>query len=158
MARVEIKNVERLISRLKGIDAISLVPLVQKSTLLVEAQAKALAPVNDGGLRMSIHPDVQVVGKKVVGKVSTAKEYAMYVEFGTGSKGAGTYPHEVKSLSLQYRSDGWVYTPDGGETFYYTNGMVARPFMYPSLEMNKGKIINIMNDGYKDLINRAIGG
>lgn len=157
MAKVEIKNIDRLIKRLENIKTADLVPLVNKATLIIEAQAKALCPVQDGGLRASIHPDVKVEGKIIIGKVYTSKEYAPYVEFGTGIKGNGTYPYKVEGLSLSYRDTGWVYTPDG-EKFYYTEGMVAQPFMFPALHLNKDKINKLINDGYNELLRKSIGG
>lgn len=64
---------------------------VDKATIMVEGRAKMLCPTNryraGGELRQSIHPETQVRGDQVVGKVSTIKEYAAFVEFGTGIKG-----------------------------------------------------------------------
>jgi len=158
MAKVEIKNIDRLIRRLENVKTADLVPLINKATLIVEAQAKTLCHVKDGGLRASIHPSVKVEGKTIIGKVYTAKEYAPFIEFGTGINGKGTYPYEVKGLTLEYRDTGWVYTPDNGETFYYTEGMVARPFMYPALHLNKDKINKLINNGYNELLRKSIGG
>lgn len=157
MAIVEIKNIDRLIQRLENVKTADLVPLINKATLIVEAQAKQLCKVDTGGLRASIHPDVKVEGKTIIGKVYTAKEYAPYIEFGTGIKGNGSYPYEVEGLNLEYRDTGWVYTPDG-ENFYYTEGMVASPFMYPALHLNKDKINKLINSGYNELLRKSIGG
>jgi len=158
-AKVEIKNLDSLLIKLENVKVADLMPLMSKATLIVEAQAKANAPVNDGYLRQSIHPKVEYAGEGVlIGRVYTAIHYAPYVEFGTGVKGAGTYPYDPKDISLQYRTDGWVYSPDGGETFVYTEGMVARPFMYPALAMNKDKINNLFRRGYTELLKKAIGG
>ena len=158
MVNVNIKNIDRLIQRFENVKTADLTPLVTKATLIVEAQAKSLCPVNDGGLRMSIHAKVETKGVNIIGMVYTSKEYAMYVEFGTGIKGNGTYPYDVEGLTLEYKDTGWVYTPDGGDTFYYTEGMEAQPYMYPALHQNKDKIKKLINDGYTELLRKSIGG
>ena len=67
---------------------------VDKATVMVEGRAKMLCPTNKyragGELRQSIHPDSQVLKDSVIGKVSTTKEYAAFVEFGVGIKGQMT--------------------------------------------------------------------
>lgn len=159
MAKVQIKNIDRLIKRLDNIKTADLVPLVNKATLMVEAQAKALCDGFDnstGALRASIHPKVEIKGTQIIGMVYTTLEYAPYIEFGTGIKGNGTYPYKVEGLNLTYRDTPWVYTD--GENFWYTKGQEAKPFMYPALEMNKKNINKLINDGYKELLSKSIGG
>ena len=145
MASIKIKNVDRLLYKLNKISDMDLEDTMNKATLLVHAEAKILAPVDTGNLAGSIHPKVAHVGTVLQGKVYTNVTYAPYVEFGTGSKGNGTYPN--KKVQLSYRSTAWVYTPDGGETFYRTNGQVAQPFMYPALSRNKKKIREMFKVG-----------
>ena len=118
---------------------------MNKATLLIHGQAKALAPVDTGNLAGSIHPKVMHVGQILQGKVYTNCSYAPYVEFGTGIKGNGTYPN--KKIELSYRSTPWVYTPNDGEDFYYTEGQVAQPFMYPALKQNAKKIKSMFSVG-----------
>ena len=127
---------------------------MNKATLLVHGQAKALAPVDTGNLAGSIHPKVLVQGNLVIGKVYTNLSYAPFVEFGTGNKGNGTYPN--KKLKLTYRSTPWVYTPDEGETFYRTEGQVAQPYMYPAIKQNEKKIKAMFKEAlYTDLKNNS---
>jgi len=134
-----IKGLDSLIHKLNNISQMDQVKeTMNKAVLLVHGQAKALAPVDTGNLAGSIHPKVISLGKVVIGKVYTNVSYAPYVEFGTGSKGSGTYPY--KDVKLTYRNSPWVYTPDGGETFYYTEGQVAQPYMYPAYKQNEKKI------------------
>lgn len=135
--KTQVKNVDRLLKRLNNIANTDVKETMVKATNMVHAQAKLLAPADTGNLRGSIHQEVKAKGKVVEGRVFTNLQYAPYVEFGTGSKGDGTYPYEVKGLNLTYRNTPWVYTPDGGETFYRTEGQVAQPYMYPALKQHE---------------------
>ena len=142
MASITIKGIYSLIHKLNNISKTEQVKeTMNTAVLLVHGQAKALAPVDTGNLAGSIHPKVITQGKTIIGKVYTNLSYAPFVEFGTGSKGNGTYPN--KKIKLSYRSTPWVYTPDGGETFYRTEGQVAQPYMYPAIKRNEKKIKNM---------------
>lgn len=139
MASITIKGIDSLIHKLNNISKTEQVKeTMNTAVLLVHGQAKTLAPVDKGNLKGSIHPKVITQGKTIIGKVYTNLSYAPFVEFGTGIKGNGTYPN--KDIALSYRSTPWVYTPDGGETFYHTEGQVAQPYMYPALKRNEKKI------------------
>lgn len=130
---------------------------MNKATTLVHGQAKLLAPVDTGNLAGSIHMKVTKRGKEVQGKVYTNLQYAPFVEFGTGSKGNGTYPN--KDINLSYRDTPWVYTPDGGETFYHTEGQVAQPYMYPALKRNEKTIKAMFKNGvHNELKSNCKGG
>ena len=125
---------------------------VDKATVMVEGRAKMLCPTNKyragGELRQSIHPDSQVLKDSVIGKVSTTKEYAAFVEFGVGIKGQIT--NRNHKIPLAYRQTPWTYTPDDGETFIRTIGNVAQPYLYPALHQSKQEI--------KDLIIKSVQG
>jgi HK97 gp10 family phage protein len=139
MVSITIKGIDSLIHKLNNISKTEQVKeTMNTAVLLVHGQAKTLAPVDKGNLKGSIHPKVITQGKTIIGKVYTNLSYAPFVEFGTGIKGNGTYPN--KDIALSYRSTPWVYTPDGGETFYHTEGQVAQPYMYPALKRNEKKI------------------
>lgn len=60
---------------------------VAGSCKVVEADAKAMCPVDTGELRKSITSEVS----GTTGVVGTNKEYAMYVEFGTYKMAAQPY-------------------------------------------------------------------
>lgn len=158
MATIEILNVLRMVKKLEKIEQIKLTEKMNKCVVLVQGQAKLLCPADTGALRGSIKTEVKSEGKKCIGRVYTNMNYAPYVEFGTGSKGNGSYPYSVKGLNLSYKDKPWVYTPDGGETFYRTNGQVAQPFLYPALKKNETKIKAILNDALNEEIKKAIGG
>ena len=150
---------DRLLSRLKSISDMELTDTMNKATALVHGQAKVLAPVDTGNLAGSIHMKVNKLGKIIQGKVYTNLQYAPFVEFGTGIKGNGTYKYKLKDINLTYRDTPWVYTPDGGETFYRTEGQQAQPYMYPALSRNKKTIKNMFKIGIQaDLKSKCKGG
>ena len=155
---ITIKNTDRLLERLNKIGNIDLKPVITDCALIVEAQAKELCSVNVGDLRGSIHPEVKEQNNTVYGRVYTSKEYATYVEFGTGPKGNGTYPYKIKGFSLSYRSTKWCYTKDEGKSFIWTRGQKAQPFMYPALKRNKKEIKKKINDAIKEHIVKNCGG
>ena len=126
---------------------------VDRATIMVEGRAKMLCPTNryraGGELRQSIHPETEVRNDSVVGKVSTIKEYAAFVEFGVGIKGQIT--NRNKKIPLAYRQTPWVYTPDDGETFYWTIGNVAQPYLYPALHQSKAEVKQLIIDSVKGI-------
>lgn len=154
MASITIKGIEALTHKLNNISQTKQVKeTMNKAVLLVHGQAKTLAPVDTGALAGSIHPKVTTEGKTIIGKVYTNLNYAPYVEFGTGSKGNGTYPN--KDVKLSYRSTPWVYTPNG-EDFYRTEGQVAQPYMYPAIKRNEKKIKTMFKEAlHTDLKNNC---
>lgn len=158
MAKIEVKNTERLLKRLNSIKSPNIPKIVKEATLLVHGQAVELASVKNGLLRESIHMEVKEYENIVVGKIFTNNLYAPYVEFGTGIKGNGQYPYKVKGLQLTYRDTPWRYTPDGGETFYYTKGQAPQPFMYPALNMHEKHIKKLLKARTKEEIDRICKG
>lgn len=155
MASITIKGIESLTKKLNNIAQTEKVKeTMNKAVLLVHGQAKVLAPVDKGGLAGSIRPKVVTNNKQILGKVYTNLNYAPFVEFGTGIKGNGTYPN--KNIALTYRDTPWVYTPDGGETFYHTKGQIAQPFMYPAIKSNEKRIKQMFKEAlHTDIKNNS---
>ena len=147
MARITVKNVDRLAKRFDNIAKMELSDTMNKATALVHGQAKALAPVNKGQLAGSIHMKVAKKNNSVEGRVYTNVEYAPFVEFGTGIKGNGTYPYDVEGLSLEYKDKGWAYFDEDTGKWIYTKGQEARPYMYPALKENEKTIKKMFRDG-----------
>lgn len=87
----------------------------------VAEEARRLCPVDSGHLRSKIK-----VRKYGLGWVVMADtEYAIYVHEGTGKYARGGYG----------RTTAWVYTPDGGRTFYTTEGQRPQPFLTQALDI-----------------------
>lgn len=112
---------------------------LESAALIVEASAKALAPVGDSGeLRDKIDHNVVDTSNGPEAKIGSPLDYAMYVEYGTGEfaeNGSG-------------RKGGWSYqTPDG--EWHHTDGMHPQPFLRPAFKRNKDKIREIVGKEFK---------
>lgn len=71
--------------------------------------------------------------------------YAMFVEFGTGIKGA-RLPHPHDTVGYRYDvnnhgEEGWNYFDEDG--WHWTMGMQARPFAHETYEALRPEIVNI---------------
>lgn len=100
---------------------------ITKWTEYVRGEAVDLCPVRTGELRQSIHSDVEGSGHEVTGIVYTDKEYAPYVEFGTGRRGEATSSETSPDIDIEYSQ--------------FIGGQAAQPFMYPALNNNKERIM-----------------
>ena len=155
MSRKLLKNIEFDLSK-RGIDyAIREIrhfqtELQQQAMQLVEAlteegikvakmQLASLDAVYTGELEQGIagyfSPQLRA------GFVYTDVFHAMFVEYGTGIVGEGTYPATTAN-GWQYDihghgEQGWIYRNDRDGKFYWTKGFVARPFMLNTFEWLK---------------------
>lgn len=158
MATVTIKNIDRLTQRFNKIANMELKDTMNKAVALVHGQAENLAPVDTGALAGSIHMEVKNKADSLEGRVYTNMQYAPYVEFGTGVKGNGTYPYNIKGLNLKYENKGWAYWSDKHEKYIYTTGQVAQPFMYPALKDNEKQIKALFKNGVKTKLQKSCKG
>jgi HK97 gp10 family phage protein len=138
------------------------------SALNIQSGAKRLAPVNFGQLRNSIYLKEQNVEKGIVYTIGASASYAPYVEFGTGGKvsipagfeelasgfkgkKAGTFKDMVEALTLWVRRKGIGGGNDKSIAYAIAisilrKGMRPQPFLIPSFEAEKPKLIkNILN-------------
>ena len=134
---IEFVGAEKLIARLDNMsDEVALKKNLETAALLVERSAKQKAPKDTGALRRSITSRVE----GLEGIVYTPLEYAPYIEYGTGlfaEKGNG-------------RKDvPWNYQDDKGN-WHSTSGLKPHPFMRPSLDENREKIVDILKEGVMD--------
>lgn len=92
---------------------------VEEVTQLIEDRAKEMCPVDTGALQASIRSEIRETGATIVGEVAPHTDYAAFVEYGTGQRGAAS--------------------PGAGEGPYSATwpGMAAQPFMRPALEEGK---------------------
>ena len=98
---------------------------VAKAAQGVAKDARLLAPVDSGDLQKRVRArSPEINGDAVEAKVVANTEYAVYVEYGTGVKGAGSSLPEGMPPAT-YRTD-WT-------------GQVAQPFMYPAMKQNESK-------------------
>ena len=102
---------------------------LERCGLQGEGYAKDLCPVDTGDLRNSIsHKTVE--NEAYIG---TNKEYAAYVELGTGKYTAGGRPTP------------WVYQ-DANGNWHHTDGQRAQPYLKPAVANHKQTYINIIKD------------
>lgn len=132
----------------------------------VQAYAKNLCPVHDGELRDSIYTSIDAGRDHVRGECYTNKEYAVYVEFGTGPKGAASHEGISPNVNPSYTMSPWwihesqvdrgtaetygwfhIDTPEG--RFYQCTGQAAQPFMYPALKDSEDEIDRIFAKAVK---------
>ena len=153
---IKVVGIDKFAAKLNRMKA-NVLPMVKngvnQATIVVEGRAKALCPTNKyragGELRTSIHPETQVLLDSVVGKVSTVKEYAAFVEFGVGV--VGQMSNRNHKIPLAYRQTPWTYTPDDGETFVTTMGNVAQPYLYPALHQSQKDIKNLITQSVQGI-------
>ncbi|MFJ8515331.1 HK97-gp10 family putative phage morphogenesis protein [Lysinibacillus xylanilyticus] len=95
--------------------------VVQETARLIQTEAKALAPVDDGSLRDSI--EMKMIGKYNA-EVTVGAGYAIWVEFGTG-----IYAENGKG-----RKTSWTYFSTKLGRYVTTDGMKAQPFWGPAVD------------------------
>lgn len=153
--RIKLEGIKNLFKKTKSLSCTDIGGLVKIGAEYVHGQAKELCPVDTGELRASICMECTKIDDMWKAIIYTNKHYCIYVECGTGKKGEGTYPYEEKIRNkLKYRQTPWWYTKDGGETFRFTRGQRAQPYMYPALERYKTVIVKLMNDELQRIINQ----
>ena len=130
---VEFEGAEKLIARLdKMSDEAALKKSLETAALLVERSAREKAPKDTGALRRSIRSKVE----GLEGIIYTPLEYAPYIEYGTGLFAEGNGRKDVP----------WNYQDDKGN-WHSTSGLKPQPFMRPSLDENREKIVDILKEG-----------
>lgn len=99
---------------------------VNNAVVLVEDKAVVLAPVDTGDLRhkMGFEPAKEQNGE-IIGKVYNTSDHAMYVEFGTGRRGNGSYTYPT-DVVLEYDPD-WA-------------GQVAQPYLGRALHTSQSQV------------------
>ncbi len=134
---VKVEGIDAIIEHFDKIaDVRNLEKALGESCALVEASAKQKAPKDTGALRRSIESNVNINGNELIGTVFTPLEYAPYVEFGTGLFATKGGRKDVP----------WKYEDDNG-VWHSTKGQHPQPFMKPSLDENRKKIVETLKGG-----------
>lgn len=163
----DIENLDNLLNKLKTI-AEDILPRaleqgVWKATERVRAEAVLLCPVNYGELRQSIKSTINKRDGVITGTVFTNKEYAKYVEFGTGKRGRENHKGISPEVDVSYTNTGWYIPAEEfneadilkyhmkvinikGKDFVYTEGQPAQPFLYPAIKNNKKIASNLIKN------------
>ena len=124
----EIINLDKLNYKLEILANLDISKALNKACLVVENEAKRLCPVDTGDLRNSITHEVD----DGVGIVGTNKEYAPYVEYGTG----------IFAVEGNGRDTPWSYQDDEGN-WHTTIGQKPQPFLKTALDKQKKNVIKI---------------
>lgn len=127
----EIINLDKLNYKLEILANLDISKALNKACLVVENEAKRLCPVDTGDLRSSITHEVN----NDVGIVGTNKEYAPYVEYGTG----------IFAVEGNGRDTPWSYQDDEGN-WHTTIGQKPQPFLEPAARIKKKLVIKVFND------------
>lgn len=137
MEVIKVLNVDKLIKKLNGLSKVEIERAMNKACLVVENAAKDLVPVDTGDLQRSITHVVE--GNQ--GIIGTNKEYAPYVELGTGQ------------WNPTGRQTPWVYKDAEGE-WHYTTGQRPHPYLKPALDNNKQEVYNVLSKELKKEIDK----
>lgn len=157
------------IGTLRGVPEGALYDSVARQVVLVQSAARLGVPGQTGELRNSIYALTEVIEGGIRGTCYTDKEYAPYVEFGTGPIGEQKHDNISPAVQPVYTQNPWwihesqidradaerygwffVDTPDG--RFYQCVGQAAQPFMYPALKSREDTIVrNIGADIRKEM-------
>lgn len=128
-----ITGVNDLMSTMKDMSNMDkpLTQSIRKWTEYVRGEAVDLCPVRTGELQQSIKATVDRTPQPT-GIVYTNKEYAPFVEFGTGRRGEATSDKTSPEVPVAYST--------------HINGQEAQPFLYPALNNNKDRILKGIRD------------
>ena len=124
--------------------------------------------VASGELRNSLSMVTRNHINGIYAHVGTNKEYAAFVEFGTGPKGmadhAGTAPdveiaysmspwwiHESQISEATAEVYGWFYIDTDAGRFYRCSGQPAHPYLYPAFRDNQKELEEILAKGFEGI-------
>lgn len=136
---------------------------VKRGGLLVKTQARLLVNSKSGNLSRSIREKTEQNSTGARSTVYTNLDYGIYYELGTGPNGQESHEGISPLVSPKYSQTGWMIPADAmsvddaeyyglgivesdGEVIgYRTNGMPARPYLYPALHNQEKDITKEMN-------------
>jgi len=136
MAEIEIDASDLIRGAEDAADAVlrGIIRGMDKSLTTIKRDAVLLCPVDTGRLRQSMTKSLTVTSDEAEGVVGTNTEYAPYVEFGTGLRGAASNP--TYDGEVVQHSPGW-------------KGQTAQPFLRPAFYNNQDRV--------NDNIAKAVG-
>lgn len=134
MPTVKVLGLPELEGKLNDIANVDLKSVLEKCAIKVRDDAKQKVPNRTGELEKSLtyafEDDYTVA-------IGTNKEYAPYVEIGTGIY-AGEAGNGIYSQYLGTgRQTSWVYYDPVTDQFYTTRGQMGQPYLLPALLENE---------------------
>ena len=167
--KLVVKGLKNAINELKefGEQGVKLISDITRANANeIAANAKTLAPSNNGKLRQSIHT-VQI--NELRYKIVVGVSYGAYVEFGTGVK--VQIPDEMKDIAAQFKGvkggsfeqglksiEDWCRTKGIDIKLAYVifvsllnKGMDAQPFLYPAFVKGRKQYLKDLEHGLEQL-------
>lgn len=105
------------------------------------SQAQRNTPVKSGDLKRSFGEDSFVDPNKKIAYIGSSKEYAIWVE-----KGTGEYAVEGNG-----RKGGWIFQDEKTGKWHKTNGMKPRLMLYKAYVSKKDKIVRVASEKFGSL-------
>lgn len=148
--------------------------LLSQTAMLIQASARAKATgrYSTGELANSIGITIDQQEYGTVAHIGTNKEYAIYVELGTGPKGQASHEGISPDVTPTYRQTPWwihesqidrnaadayhwfhIDTKNG--RFYKVSGQPAKPYLYPAINDNRAKIEKTLNGSFEQAVSKA---
>lgn len=146
----------RLQQNLSRLSKMGIDRIIRKQAERVRSAAVQLCPADTGELRNSIRTKNRHEGGGVQGVVYTNKEYAAYVEFGTGPKGEADHAGISPEVAVSYRQDPWTYQDNDGNWHWNVTGQAAQPYMYPALKNMEQSVQKQIREDVAEAIRRNI--
>lgn len=155
---------EKVMQRLNNINNLDLYKAMMSSvSLMYQTASDELSSGfkhSNGDLKNKLNYDVRETGNEIIGELSNSSDHAIFVEFGTGSVGNGTYPYSSSEtgINLTYSDKPYWRYQDKDGNWHTTKGMVAHPFMFPAYKKNEKKIKELIQKDVHAVFTSNIGG
>lgn len=139
---MDVEGLEDVLERLQALDGEQILRVARapmyRELEAIRQEATSNCPRDTGELRQSIKTRTRLRDGELRGEVYTNKEYAIYVEMGTGPRGEASHEGVSPELAanVTYSPKGWTYKTRDGE-YRHTRGMPARPFLYPAVKAHE---------------------
>lgn len=121
ITRIGSKEVRRALKKWGSAVESDVSRIVYETARIIEAQAKALAPVDEGNLHDSI--EMTITGEYSA-MVTVGARYAIYIEYGTG----------IHAKFGNGRPTPWSYYSTKLDRWVTTRGMAPQPFWFEAVE------------------------
>lgn len=135
---------EQIVSDLRGAPFLD---AMRTATLLVQRDAKRLAPVDTGLLRASITPEIRTQDRTVQGVVGSNVTYAAAMEL-------GSRPHMPPLAALEVWAARHGTTAMAVARGIAARGTAPRGFLSGALDANQDRIVELLGDSVTGIINK----
>jgi len=131
-----------------------MVNAMKKAAGLVLRESRKNAPVNRGLLRSSLAMEVRATAREVQGVVGSPVKYAPHMEYGTKPFTPPLQPL-VRWVELKFgkRGQDAILVAKGVQRKIARRGLKPRRYLRSAVEDNKSKLIDILEQGVKDIVN-----